>query len=497
MTSIRLIARFVITATTIILVGTAMIARGEATKYTDPKGYYTLTPPTGWSRKDFSTDPRSKVQFFSPDGAAQLGIIVRPESESYEEILAGAKQNAENQKRNFPSGTFTIMEATVCGCKAVKVENSVPGMVRQDLYLFPSGGLHFNIAYGAPSQSLFDKFKDDAQAVINSLHPRGAKIQSTSVEIQQGRDASSVRQVQIAFNLSGISEGIAAVEELTSQEPQNKMAADLLLELKKISDNRVVFIQQYGGQKIYTANLDGSNEKCLTSDSSNEDMPMFSPDGRYIVFRSERNGNQDIWKMDYDGSNPVQLTDNPDKDSEPSWSPDGQRIIYASKKDGAWSLWSMKADGTDKCKLVDNAGGGSLSPDGKLLVFSRGKPIQIWFAKADGSDPQEITTGLAINASPVWTPDGNKIAFISNRDGNIAVYIMDKDGKNQVKLTKGAGNNGGRVSFSPDSRWISFSSDRDGHMQLYIMAMDGTMETKILQSPNDTLTAHMGRCDDR
>ena len=488
----------VLTVTVIAVMGTVQASGGQATDYADPKGYYTLTPPAGWTRKDFANDPRSKVQFITPDGAGQLGIIVRPDSKSFGDILADAKGNAENQKRNFPDGSFVVTETTLCGVKGVKVENTVAGMVRQDLYLFMSGGLHFNIAFGAPNQTLFDKFKRDAQTAIDSLRPRGATVQATEVEVQRGREASSVRQVQIAFNLSGVTQGVAAAEELAKAESGNETAAKLLQQLKALASTPVVFIsREQGGQKIYRAAMDGSGKKCLTPSNAAEDMPMLSPDGTSIVFRSERSGNQDIWKMDSDDRNPVQLTQNTDKDSEPSWSPDGQRIIYASKQGGAWSVWSMNSDGAGKKKLLDDAGGASLSPDGTRLVFSRGRPPQIWVAKADGTEPRRLTTGPAMNASPVWTRDGKRIAFISSRDGNVAVYIMDEDGNKQTRITKGAGNNGGRISFSQDGQWLSFSSDRDGRMQLYVMALDGMMETHILASPSDTLTAHMGGSHDK
>ncbi len=487
------LGKVIVIATTFVSFAAGVSPQGKGKMYADPKGYYTLTPPAEWSQKGFPSDPRSKIQFISPDGAAQLGIIVRPDPKSYDDILADAKGNAKNQKSNFPNGSFLVIQTTVCGIKAVKVENFVPGMARQDVYLFTSGGLHFNVAFGAPAQSLFDKFKRETQAAIDSLRPRGTSAPATEAEVQLGREASSVRQVQITFNLLGVGQGVAAAEKLARAEPDNTTAAKLLDQLRTLASIPVVYIsQKQGVKRIYRSNLDGSGTQCLTPNSTTEDMPMFSPDGKSIVFRSERSGNQDIWKMDSDGGKPIQLTQNPDKDSEPSWSSDGKHIIYASKQAGTWSVWSMNATGTDKKKLLEDAGGASLSPDGKRLIFSRGKPPQVWIADADGSAPQSLTAGSAINASPVWASDGKKIAFISGRDGKVAVYIMDEDGKNQTSLTKGTGNNGGRISFTQDGQWFSFSSDRDGRMQLYVMTIDGMMETRIFDSQDDTLTAHLG-----
>jgi TolB protein len=468
----------------------------EGGTYKDKNGYFTFAPPEGWRQKDFPTDPRSKVHFYCPPPrVASIGIIVRPEDMTFEELLAGKKEITEDFKRQFPKGKIVLSETAMCGFKAVKIDIEIPDTIQQELRFFLAHGLHFNLTYSADNKRDFNAFKETALNSLSSIKPRGEDVKATAKEVEEGELASLIRQVQIAFNDMGVSEGLKAAEELSKQAPNDRRVSDLKVAIETISKTPIVFVSRVDDvQEIYSAQVDGSSLARLTHTGAREDHPAFSPDGRFIIFRSERSGNQDIWKMNYDGTDPVKLTANLDKDSEPAWSSDGTCVIYASKHAGSWSVWSMKPDGSDEKKLLDNGGGGSLSPDGKRLLFSRrtGDLPQIWVANSDGSKPQRLTSGAAMNMSPAWSPDGKHIAFVSFRDGVVAVYLMDADGKNQKKLTKGPGNNGGRISFSRDGKWITFSSDRDGHMQMYLMSLDGNMEAKICPSRSDNLTAYLG-----
>ncbi len=85
---------------------------------------------------------------------------------------------------------------------------------------------------------------------------------------------------------------------------------------------------------------------------------------------------------------------------------------------------------------------------------------------------------------PIWSPDGKKISFISQRYGNNDIYIMNPDGTGETKLTAGPPNHDW-VSWSPDSKKIAFSSDRDGNREIYIMNADGTSQTRMTDNPAD------------
>ena len=103
-----------------------------------------------------------------------------------------------------------------------------------------------------------------------------------------------------------------------------------------------------------------------------------------------------------------------------------------------------------------------------------------------------IATNLTQNASddwtPVWSPDGQRLAFASNRDGNTEVYVMDADGTNPTNLTQNADTDGWNLVWSPDGQRIAFTSERDGNTEVYVMATDGSDPTNLTQSAGDDWT---------
>jgi len=90
----------------------------------------------------------------------------------------------------------------------------------------------------------------------------------------------------------------------------------------------------------------------LTIDPAWDVMPQFSPDGKDIVFDSDRTDNFDIWIMSQDGTNQRQLTFNESHDETPSFSPCGKKIVFASNRAVNSDIWIMNYDGTGQRRLT-------------------------------------------------------------------------------------------------------------------------------------------------
>jgi len=124
--------------------------------------------------------------------------------------------------------------------------------------------------------------------------------------------------------------------------------------------------------------VDGGNQRNLTSNPAIDTFPAWSPDSQSIAFHSSRDGNFEIYVMSADGNNPIRLTDNPALDSFPAWSPDGQRIAFHSNRYGNFEVYVMDPDGKNQHNLTnhpaedmypswfDPAFAYAVSPDGKL-----------------------------------------------------------------------------------------------------------------------------------
>ena len=225
------------------------------------------------------------------------------------------------------------------------------------------------------------------------------------------------------------------------------------------------------GMDIYVMNWDGSGVSRLTNSTYDDINPVWSPDGTKIAFMSFRNClNYQIYVMNADGSGQVNISNNNANDTQPSWSPDGTKIAFASDRDqaGFSSIYIMSANGSNQTR-VTLSGTGLLdeqpawSPDGMKLAFitTRDSTVVTWdewlqgqlvvktkllinkevyVMNADGSSQIRLTNIMGNDDSPVWSPDGTRIAFRSDRDRNCCdpseqIWMMNADGSNQVNLS--------------------------------------------------------------
>jgi len=97
-----------------------------------------------------------------------------------------------------------------------------------------------------------------------------------------------------------------------------------------------------------------------------------------------------------------------------------------------------------------------------------------------------VTNNPAYDESPAWSPDGNRLAFMSIRDGNAEIYVMNADGSGQTNLTNNSGGDRA-VAWSPDGTRLAFSSGRDGNLEVYVMNADGTGQTNITNHPSQDM----------
>jgi Tol biopolymer transport system component len=261
--------------------------------------------------------------------------------------------------------------------------------------------------------------------------------------------------------------------------------------------------------EIYTMQNDGSNVTRLTDDDANDFDPSWSPDGEKIAFASFRDDsdNEEIYVMNAnDSSNVTRLTDDDALDREPSWSPDGENIAFSSNRDGNWEIYVMNAnDSSNVTRLTDDDAldrEPSWSPDGEKIAFvsdrdsiddSENEAIdnnEIYSMNADdGSDVTRLTDDDAFYTHPGWSPDGEKIAFVSNRDGSgNEIYSMNADDGSDVTRLTDDDANPLYPSWSPDGEKIAFSSNRvsDENYEVYVMnADDGSDVTRLTDDDGD------------
>lgn len=143
-----------------------------------------------------------------------------------------------------------------------------------------------------------------------------------------------------------------------------------------------------------------------------------------------------------------------------------------------WSIWTMHDDGTDPLRLTDGSSEDMMpawSPDGKRLAFisNRGGNRDVWAMNADGTHLENLTRTPADEWTPAWSPDGTEIAFASYRDGNWELYIARSDGSQPKRITWHPSADYA-PAWSPDGSRLAFVSQRDGNPEIYVVSRDGT-----------------------
>ncbi len=285
--------------------------------------------------------------------------------------------------------------------------------------------------------------------------------------------------------------------------------------LSDLRDTDIVFLKagsqiafvsdRDGNPEIYVMDADGSNQRRLTTDSADDRVPAWSPDGTKIAFSSRRDGNWEIYVMNADGTGQTRLTTDDALttddvwDSWPAWSPDGTKIAFCTFRDVSWPWWDiyvMNADGTGQTRLTANGVDNAFpvwSPDGLKIAFTSDPEgnDDIYVMNADGTGRTRLTTASGFDFFAAWSPDGSKIAFTSSRDStkpdnNSAIYVMNADGTGQTRLTTVSGDDWAPVwslawspAWSPDGLKIAFDSARDGNWEIYVMNADGTGQTRL------------------
>jgi len=281
--------------------------------------------------------------------------------------------------------------------------------------------------------------------------------------------------------------------------------------------------------------------------------PQVSPDGKWVAYTissvdvEKDKRDSDVWIVSWDGTQVIQMTSSPDGESSPRWSPDGRYLSFLSsrgteeeKKKGA-QVWLLDRRGGEAQKLTDVKGGVaeySWSPDGARLVFvsydvdpasdpekmegwkrKTAPPIVIdryhfkqdregylkrlcahlWLFDVATRKAEQLTATPYDDESPSWSPDGKRIAFISNRavpdpdrTSDTNVYVIEaKPGAEPLQLTTFNGPDGGRPSWSPDGKWIAYLQGDEPRFTAY--SLDKLAVVPAVGGPARLLTKKLDR----
>ena len=227
-----------------------------------------------------------------------------------------------------------------------------------------------------------------------------------------------------------------------------------------------------GAPDIYLWSAEDGADRRLTRLSARANGLAWSPDGAWIAFAGDRFGNMDIWKVSVPGGEVHRLTDDPLYDGYPSWAPDSGTLFYV-RMDDRWvdhDVIEITPDGRNPRTVVEDRGFfdyragrafGTVqpSPDGERLLFrsQRSGWLNFWIAPRGGGEARPVAASDHDQSDARWSPDGAWVSYTENRGGVHSLRLAAADGSGSRALVEGETGAALRPEWSPDGDRISYT----------------------------------------
>lgn len=271
---------------------------------------------------------------------------------------------------------------------------------------------------------------------------------------------------------------------------------------KGIFSSKLVFVgrpAKGAAKQIYLSEFDGSNAVAITSGSAPHLSPAWSRNGDFITYTSYEEGNPDLFIYEVATGKKRKLSGRKGLNSGGNWGPSDKLVAFTGSVEGDADIYLVNPNGEKVRPLIRGPGldvDPTFSPDGKWMAFVSGRYGNPHIFRAElkweGDNEVRVVADKRLtyagwyNATPAWTPESDKIVF-AGYDKDISrfdMFMMNPDGTDLERLTIRTGDNE-RPSFSPNGQMIAFQSNRtEGRdiktvNQLYVMNRDGSNQRQL------------------
>ena len=238
---------------------------------------------------------------------------------------------------------------------------------------------------------------------------------------------------------------IASSRGMEDAKPSKAADASEVLHVMWTSEGRLIYSSNAGDNpNLWMMDGDGENQKQITFGDHGDSHPTIAQNGRDIVFVSSRTGNLHLWRVNLDGGNPTQLTSGNYED-QPNFSPDGKWILFRTFNATGSSIFKMQVDGSDAQPVTDKiAQQPVVSPDGKLIAFyyQDSQINSVWKIQVISFNGGTMAFEFALppTVSPSspglrWRSDGRALTYTATENGVSNVWEQPLDGGAPKQIT--------------------------------------------------------------
>lgn len=241
--------------------------------------------------------------------------------------------------------------------------------------------------------------------------------------------------------------------------------------------------------EIFLYGLDGHRTALSNTSGEDHDLyPRLSPDGKLLAYaRYSSHGVAELFVQTMQTpASPHKLTSDKRAIQGLTWMPDSRHLTFASNRSGSFQLWSISANGADlRIEPTDSSSAAEpvMAPSGGWLLYVESHVNwNIWRETVDASGqqpPQRLLSSSGRNYDPRYSPDGHRIAFVSDHSGSMELWVADSEGKNEKQLTHLNVPWLGGISWSPNGNQIAFDARPQDHSAIFVIAASGR-EPKLL-----------------
>jgi Tol biopolymer transport system component len=247
-----------------------------------------------------------------------------------------------------------------------------------------------------------------------------------------------------------------------------------------------------GAGAIYTIEWGRKRPRKVVNAKPMNDQLAWSPDGRRIAFANGEVGGRNLYAVDVETGDVAEIVGDDGDDLSPSWSPFGDEIIFCSDRSGTPEIWTVQLASGEMYQISTNGDNTrpSISPNGRSIAWiqeGRGVVILDSIQRRMFGPP----TPRRVQFAPTWSPDGRYIAVVGDDWGSLDIYIMKADGSNVLLLTKNQKRDV-MPAWSPDGRRIALASEVDGNtmsiwviegLEPYLQRLDSDYDCQVFELP--------------